>query len=64
MERIIVTVTEQGETQIKVEGCAGPGCKNLTKAIEQAIGVTTRDVATPEMHQQPQGNKAQIGGGR
>lgn len=62
MERIIVTVTEQGETQIKVEGCAGPGCKNLTKAIEQAIGQTTRDVATAEMHAPThQGQQARTG---
>lgn len=57
MPQVTVDITPQGEVEIKVQGQCGPGCKELTKAIESAIGKTTGDVLTPEFHRsagQPQ----------
>ena len=50
MPTITVEVSPEGETEIKVEGHCGPGCKELTRAIEKAIGHTTSDQLTPEFH--------------
>lgn len=50
MPKITVDITPEGETTVKVEGQHGPGCKELTRAIEAAIGQTTGDRLTPEFH--------------
>lgn len=48
---ITVTIDLGGATEIAVKGHAGPGCKNLTAAIEKALGKVTSDRRTPEYHQ-------------
>lgn len=50
MSTVTIDVSPNGEATVKVEGHAGPGCKQLTKAIEAAIGHTTGDVLTPDFH--------------
>lgn len=49
---INIEIEKGGATTIKVVGHAGPGCKNLTKAIEESLGTVTADVKTPEFSQQ------------
>ena len=44
---------------IAVEGQAGPGCQGLTKAIENALGVTTGDTQTQEFDQVAQRQQQQ-----
>ena len=62
MQRIIIDIADGGATQIKVEGCAGPGCQKLTEAIEQALGTVTSDQKTPEYHMAAkQSQQAQAG---
>lgn len=50
MHKIIVDVSPTGETKIKVEGVSGKSCKDLTKAIESALGETVKDTPTGEMY--------------
>lgn len=52
MQRIEVTITADGETQVEAIGCAGPGCSQLTAAIERSIGKTTSDQHKPDFAQQ------------
>jgi hypothetical protein len=50
-ERIEITIDEAGETQVAVKGCAGAGCKALTKDIENALGEVSKDEKTSEYYQ-------------
>lgn len=45
---IEVSISPSGEVEVKVSGCAGPACADLTKAIEQALGRVTADRKTAE----------------
>ena len=51
MEQIIVTVSTEAEVTVEVKGHSGPGCKALSREIEQALGETTKDEPTRELHQ-------------
>ena len=48
MERVIITIDQNGNATAKAEGHPGPGCKNLTKAVEKALGNVTSDKHTSE----------------
>jgi hypothetical protein len=62
MAQLTIDIALGGETKIKVTGHAGPGCKNLTKDIEDALGTVTSDQKTGEYHQAAQqGQQAQAG---
>ena len=56
MEQIIVTVTNDADVRVEVKGHPGPGCKALSKEIEQALGETISDEATRELHQAAETN--------
>jgi len=56
-ERIVITIDEEGATEIAVNGVAGPGCKALTKNIEQALGEVIHDAPTSEFHQRATANQ-------
>ena len=49
---ILVTIGPTGETTVSVQGAAGPSCQDLTRALEAALGTTTRDAPTPEYYRQ------------
>lgn len=49
-EEIIIEVDETGATKLTVSGCAGPSCKDLTRAIEKALGTVFKDTLTEEYH--------------
>lgn len=51
-QQILVTVDSTGQSQVEVRGVPGPACRDLTAAIEQALGQTVEDRTTPEYHQQ------------
>lgn len=51
-ETIEVSISPTGEVEVKVTGCAGPSCADLTKAIEQALGTVTADRKTPDYYRQ------------
>jgi len=47
-EKVTITISPDGTPTIHVEGHAGPGCKDLTKALEKALGKVTSDKATAD----------------
>ncbi len=51
MDQIIVIVDIEAQVKVEVKGHAGPGCRALSREIEQALGETIRDEPTREIHQ-------------
>lgn len=63
-EQVIVTIGPDGKAVVEVQGCRGPSCQQLTRALEQALGHTTSDVKKPEFLQaQATGIALQASGG-
>lgn len=48
MPRIIVIVSPDGTTTMKVEGVSGPACLQATKKLEQALGTVKARRPTDE----------------
>jgi len=61
MAEIIVDFDEAGDPEISVSGIAGGGCKDATRALEQALGAVVREELTPEFHQRSMGNQQRAG---
>ncbi|MCK6473797.1 MAG: DUF2997 domain-containing protein [Planctomycetes bacterium] len=51
LRQIVVTIAPDGAVEVKVEGHAGPGCRDLTRALEADLGQTEHDRWTAEYHQ-------------
>ena len=43
MPQIIIDIKPDGQTTVDAQGFNGAQCKDATKAIERALGVTTKD---------------------
>ena len=43
MPQIIIDIKPDGQTTVDAQGFKGAQCKDATKAIETALGVTTKD---------------------
>lgn len=52
MEKVIVEIDPHARVTVSVEGVAGPGCHDVSRAIETALGRTTGDEQTPEFYAQ------------
>lgn len=51
MNKIIeIIVSPKGETQLETKGFAGGECKDASKFVEQALGVTASEQMTAEFH--------------
>jgi len=50
MHKITVKITAEGKTEIAVDGVTGRSCKDITKAIEAALGRVEADTTKPEFH--------------
>jgi len=50
MPQVTIDITATGDTTVQVTGLNGPGCKQLTAAIEAAVGTKTSDQPTSDMH--------------
>lgn len=48
MPTIIVRIPKGKPSSVTVQGMTGPGCKDLTKGLEKALGETTDDLTTRE----------------
>lgn len=64
MRKIIHRIDPKtGKIEVRVEGVSGPGCYDLTKNIEQRLGMDRAcSVATPEMFQEPAEREKELGG--
>ena len=54
-KKIEITVSPEGATSIKTTGFTGSSCKDATRDIERALGVSGRDSLLPEYFQQQAG---------
>jgi hypothetical protein len=64
MQEITIRVSKNGKVNLGVLGVKGGSCKDLTKAMEKALGSTTESENTQEFYEQGQGvsNNQNIGG--
>ncbi len=49
---IEITVTPEGATSIKTVGFTGGSCKDATRELERALGVSGRETLLPEFYAQ------------
>ena len=50
MKTIVITVSPKGETQVETKGYTGSGCREASKFIESALGITTEDSLKPKFY--------------
>lgn len=50
MKQVVLSITKDGTTTISVNGVCGPECKELTRAVEDALGTVESIEPTPEMY--------------
>jgi hypothetical protein len=53
-KRIEITVSPEGATSIKTAGFTGSSCRDATRDLERALGVTARESLLPEFYVQGQ----------
>jgi uncharacterized protein YuzE len=49
-QEIFIDIDEQGNVKIEAAGFEGTACKDMTKAIEDALGEVTSVKKKPEYH--------------
>ncbi len=49
MKVIEVIVDPKGGISLETKGFEGTGCRDATQQLEQALGIVSRDSATPEL---------------
>ena len=56
MRRIIIAISPEGEVSLQTTGFADATCKDASRAMEKALGVTVSDLPTSDspIHQQNQ----------
>lgn len=65
MTTITIDIDDSGNAQVEAAGVNGASCKDLTRAVEAAIGHVTADQKKPEFYQpQSQTQPAQQTGGQ
>lgn len=65
MQEITIRVGKGGKINLGVLGVKGSSCKDLTKALEKAMGSVVEDKNTNEFYdQQTVTEKQQLGGGK
>jgi hypothetical protein len=52
MTRVIeIVVSPTGQSKIETKGFAGSSCRDASRFLEEALGVTTEERQTAEFHQ-------------
>lgn len=54
MAELIITIAPSGETSMEVNGVKGPGCHDVTKSLEDALGVILKSNRKPEYNDCPE----------
>ena len=49
-KKIEITVSPEGATSIKTSGFTGGSCKDATRELERALGVSGRESLLPEFY--------------
>ena len=49
-QEITVTIDQEGQATVTVNGIDGPGCEAATEALEQALGAVRSRERTPEYY--------------
>lgn len=49
--QIVVSISPQGEVEVKVVGVAGPSCREMTQQLEADLGEKVSDRTTSEFYQ-------------
>ena len=52
-QELEVSIDDDGKISIKVVGVAGPECLELTKALEESLGIVVDRQKTGEFYQEP-----------
>jgi uncharacterized Fe-S cluster-containing radical SAM superfamily enzyme len=52
-ERIRIKILEDGSVKLEVIGVKGQRCVDLTKDLEEELGIVTKQVKTKEYHERP-----------
>ena len=52
IKTIEITVTPEGATSIKTQGFTGGSCKDATRDLEKALGVSGHETLLPEFYAQ------------
>ena len=61
-KKIEITVSPEGATSIKTVGFTGGSCRDATRDLERALGVSGRETLLPEFYAQTQsGERLQQG---
>jgi hypothetical protein len=60
---IFFTIDDDGEVKIEVKGLPGADCLELTKSIEEALGIVSDRQHTSEYYQQEESEKVEVGSG-
>ena len=50
VKTIEIIVSPQGQTTLQTRGFAGIGCREASKALEQALGLVESDQVTAELY--------------
>ena len=51
---IEITVTPNGQSTVQTRGFVGPGCREASRFVEEALGQRTGEQLTAEFHQTTQ----------
>ena len=51
LQTIEITVSPAGESTVQTKGFAGPGCREASRFIEQALGERAAEQLTAEFYQ-------------
>lgn len=51
MKTIEIIVAPNGDTRLETRGLSGPGCREASAFLEQALGQATAERLTGEFHQ-------------
>jgi hypothetical protein len=57
--KIVVEIDEDNVT-VEVQGMSGPGCKALTKELEDGLGTKVSDKTKPEFHHKAQQGQSAV----
>ena len=51
---IEITVSPEGSVSVKTNGFSGSSCRDATRELERALGISSRETLLPEFHAQAQ----------